>query len=103
MGLYATSPLRVIFSNIVMILFFAMIFTTLPYIASTYLNGINPDDPFWTKYWNTAYYTAITYFTVGYGEILPVGILRLVADITAFVGVFMMSYFTVAFVRKILR
>ena len=103
MGLYATSPVRVIFSNIIMILVFAMIFTTLPYIANTYLNGINPDDPFWTKYWNTAYYTGITYFTVGYGEILPVGVLRLVADITAFVGVFMMSYFTVAFVRKILR
>ena len=103
MGLYATSPVRVIFSNIVMILFFAMIFTTLPYTTSTYLNGINPDDPFWTKYWKTAYYTAITYFTVGYGEILPVGVLRLVADVTAFVGVFMMSYFTVAFVRKILR
>ncbi len=103
MGLYATSPVRVIFSNIVMILFFAMIFTTLPYLANTYLNGINPNDPFWIKYWNSAYYTGITYFTVGYGEIVPIGILRLVADLTAFVGVFMMSYFTVAFVRKILR
>lgn len=103
MGLYATSPMRVVFSNIVMILSFALIYTILPYFADTYLSGINANDPFWIKYWNTAYYTGITYFTVGYGEILPVGILRFTATINAFVGVFMMSYFTVAFVRKILR
>jgi uncharacterized protein YjbI with pentapeptide repeats len=103
MGLYATSPLRVVLSNIVMILFFAFLYTIIPYFTSASLTTINPDDPFWTKYWTAAYYTGITYFTVGYGEIVPLGILRLVADITAFIGVFMMSYFTVAFVRKILR
>jgi hypothetical protein len=103
MGLYATSPLRVVLSNVVMIFFFALIFTILPYIANTSLTTINPEDPFWSKLWVAAYYTGITYFTVGYGEIVPVGILRLVADLTAFIGVFMMSYFTVAFVRKILR
>ena len=103
MGLYATSPGRVIFSNIIVILFFAFLFTIIPYFTSATLTTINPTDPFWTKYWTAAYYTGITYFTVGYGEIVPLGILRLVADITAFIGVFMMSYFTVAFVRKILR
>jgi len=103
MGLYATSPGRVVLSNIVMIFTFAMIYTVLPYIADTSLVNINPESPFWTKFWASAYYTGITYFTVGYGEIVPIGILRLVADLTAFIGVFMMSYFTVAFVRKILR
>lgn len=103
MGLYATSPLRVVLSNVVMIFAFAFIFTIVPYFADTHLTTINPNDPFWTKFWTGAYYTGITYFTVGYGEIVPVGILRLVADLTAFIGVFMMSYFTVAFVRKILR
>lgn len=103
MGLYATSPLRVVLSNIVMIFFFATIYTVLPYIADTTLTGFDPGDSFWTMFWTAAYYTGITYFTVGYGEIVPVGILRLVADLTAFIGVFMMSYFTVAFVRKILR
>ena len=103
MGLYATSPLRVVLSNIVMILFFALLYTIIPYFTNASLTTINPDDPFWTKYWIAAYYTGITYFTVGYGEIVPLGVLRLVADLTAFIGVFMMSYFTVAFVRKILR
>jgi hypothetical protein len=103
MGLYATSPVRVVFSNIIVITFFSFIYTILPYFANTTLSGFNPQDTFWTKFWIAAYYTGITYFTVGYGEIVPIGILRLVADLTAFVGVFMMSYFTVAFVRKILR
>lgn len=103
MGLYATSPARVVVSNIVMIFFFASIFTILPYFADTSLVTVNPGDTFGPKFWVAAYYTGITYFTVGYGDIAPVGILRLVADLTAFVGVFMMSYFTVAFVRKILR
>jgi len=103
MGLYATSPLRVVLSNVVVIFFFALIYTVLPYVANTSLTTVNPEDPFWSKFLIAAYYTGITYFTVGYGEILPIGILRLVADITAFIGVFMMSYFTVAFVRKILR
>jgi len=103
MGLYATSPLRVVFSNIVMILTFGLIFTVLPYIAETSLTNVDPSLSFWSKYWISVYYTGITYFTVGYGDICPVGVLRLVADLTAFIGVFMMSYFTVAFVRKILR
>lgn len=103
MGLYATSPVRVVFSNVVMIFSFAFIYTILPYFVNTTLSGFSPQDTFWTKFWTAAYYTGITYFTVGYGEIVPIGILRLVADLTAFIGVFMMSYFTVAFVRKILR
>lgn len=103
MGLYATSPMRVVFSNLVIYFLFALTFTILPYFYNTTLTGFNPGDTFWTRFWVSAYYTGITYFTVGYGEIVPVGILRLVADLTAFIGVFMMSYFTVAFVRKILR
>ncbi|MGE0079564.1 MAG: potassium channel family protein [Bacteroidales bacterium] len=103
MGLYATSPLRVVFSNIVMIFTFALIYTVVPYFADTTITGFQPGDSFMTRYLTAAYYAAITYFTVGYGEIVPVGVLRLVAVSSAFIGVFMMSYFTVAFVRKILR
>jgi len=103
MGLYATSPMRVVFSNITIYFFFAFLYTVIPYFTSSSLSSVKPDQSFWMKFWDAAYYTGITYFTVGYGDILPVGPIRYLADITAFVGVFMMSYFTVAFVRKILR
>jgi len=49
------------------------------------------------------YFSAITYLTVGYGDFCPLGIDRWIAGIEGFVGVFLMAYFTVAFVRKILR
>ncbi|MBK7710318.1 MAG: hypothetical protein IPJ37_04745 [Bacteroidales bacterium] len=42
-------------------------------------------------------------FTIGYGDVYPVGLSRLVSGLEGFMGVFMMSYFTVAFVRKVLR
>ena len=103
MGLYATSPLRVVFSNIIIYFFFALLYTVIPYISNSSLSSTQPDQSFWFKFWDAAYYTGITYFTVGYGDILPIGPIRYLADITAFTGVFMMSYFTVAFVRKILR
>ena len=49
------------------------------------------------------YFSAITFFTVGYGDCSPLGFFKILAPIDGFIGVFLMSYFTVAFVRKILR
>jgi hypothetical protein len=102
-GLYATSPARVISSIIVVITFFSFVFTVVPYFTSAKLVSAYTELSFIDKFLASAYYTGITFFTVGYGDYCPTGILRLLADLTAFVGVFMMSYFTVAFVRKILR
>ena len=49
------------------------------------------------------YHSAITFFTIGYGDVYPIGVSRIVSGLEGFIGVFMMSYFTVAFVRKVLR
>jgi hypothetical protein len=49
------------------------------------------------------FFGAITFLTIGYGDFYPMGAVRFLSGIEGFVGVFMMSYFTVAFVRKILR
>jgi hypothetical protein len=49
------------------------------------------------------YYSAITFFTIGYGDYFAEGYLKPFAAFEGFTGVFLMSYFTVAFVRKILR
>ncbi len=103
MGLYATSPMRVVFSNIVVIVFFAILYTIVPFFTDASLANVNPESTFINKFLVSLYYTGITYFTIGYGEIVPLGILRIFAVFNGFIGVFMMSYFTVAFVRKILR
>ena len=52
---------------------------------------------------NSLYYSGITFFTIGYGDYFAWGILKPIAVFEGFSGVFLMSYFTVAFVRKILR
>jgi len=49
------------------------------------------------------YHSAITFLTIGYGDYSPWGAVRVISSIEGFVGLFLMSYFTVAFVRKILR
>jgi Ion channel/Pentapeptide repeats (9 copies) len=49
------------------------------------------------------YYSVITFTTVGYGDIYPVGLSRVVAMLEAFTGAFSLSLFVVVFVRKMTR
>jgi len=49
------------------------------------------------------YFSVITFTTVGYGDIIPIGVSRLVAAVEAFTGAFAVSLFVVVFVRKMTR
>lgn len=49
------------------------------------------------------YHSAITFFTIGYGDHFPVGLIRVISAVEGFAGMFLMAYFTVSLVRKILR
>ena len=105
-GRYATSPVRVLMNGILTIFMFGIIYYLINEfiygwgsIESTLPEGLNHCHDFL----NSIYYSAITFFTIGYGEYFPVGILKFAAAFEGFSGVFIMSYFTVAFVRKILR
>ncbi|MEZ4720710.1 MAG: potassium channel family protein [Flavobacteriales bacterium] len=103
-GLYATEPVRVIFSIGVVYTLFSLLYLIMPLVADTYIDtgggdllvNLNPVA-------KAFYYSAITFLTIGYGEYYPVGIMRLFASVEGYVGVFLMGYFSVAFVRKVLR
>lgn len=105
-GRYATAPTRVLQNAVLTLFLFGTIyfiitdfFPTLGSVATTLppeLNMVN-------NFWNCIYYSAITFFTVGYGDYFGLGIIKFLAAFEGFSGVFLMSYFTVAFVRKILR
>ncbi|NSW44209.1 MAG: two pore domain potassium channel family protein [Bacteroidales bacterium] len=103
MGLYATSPLRVFYSIIILWFFFGLLFSFLHYVGvgKTWSSVGNPDHI--SIFAQSFYHSAITFFTIGYGDVFPQGLSRILSSIEGFVGVFMMSYFTVAFVRKVLR
>ncbi|MEI8136547.1 MAG: potassium channel family protein [Bacteroidota bacterium] len=105
-GRYGTAPTRVLSNAIFTVFMFGIIYylttTYLPFfgtIESTLPQNLNH----FQELWNSVYYSAITFFTIGYGDYFPHGMLKLVAALEGFSGVFLMSYFTVAFVRKILR
>ena len=97
-GLFGTSPIRILSFLILNILLFGLLF---------YINGVGSGRFGNGLMWDlmaATYYSAITSFTVGYGDISPTGyFIAGFACLEAFFGVFLMSYFTVAFARKVLR
>lgn len=103
MGLYATSPMRVFTSLLLVYVFFSLLHLISPLFFNTSISCIDADSSISYRMVTTFYYSLITFTTVGYGDCSPVGFLRIVAAIEGFFGPFMMSYFTVAFARKILR
>lgn len=105
-GRYATAPTRVLANCFVAVGIYGFIF----FLMTNYFFGLGhvasaiPSQfSHVNEFWNCMYYSAITFFTIGYGDYFPEGILKLFAAFEGFSGVFLMSYFTVAFVRKILR
>ena len=102
-GLYATSPGRVLLSVVVFWVFFGCLYTILELtgLGKTTSSVGNPDQL--SVLMQSFYHSGITFFTIGYGDVYPQGVSRIFSGIEGFMGVFMMSYFTVAFVRKVLR
>ncbi len=102
-GQYATNPLRVLFSMLVSYVFFSFVYICLSFIHGTeVITGLDAAHQLGLVD-RSFYISIITFLTIGYGDYVPVGALRFVAGIEGFIGLFLMSYFTVAFVRKILR
>ena len=105
-GHYGTNPVRVVLNMTFVFSFFSVFY----FLVTEYLPGFGtvattlPSElSHLHSFWNCFYYSAITFFTVGYGDYFAEGYLKPFAALEGFSGVFLMSYFTVAFVRKILR
>lgn len=96
--------MRVLFSVTVVYTLFSLLYLVLPLMADTYIDTAGGEvlanmNPIAKSF----YYSAITFLTIGYGEFYPVGIMRVFASIEGYIGVFLMGYFSVAFLRKVLR
>jgi uncharacterized protein YjbI with pentapeptide repeats len=103
-GLYATSPLRVLASMLVAYILFSLIyFVVLLLNIGDIVSGIGGEHAIISTIGKSFYHSGITFFTIGYGDFYPLGLVRWLSQIEGFTGVFLMSYFTVAFVHKILR
>ncbi|MEE4197241.1 MAG: potassium channel family protein [Bacteroidales bacterium] len=102
-GLYATNPLRVLTSMLFSYVFFSIIYLVLPLFVNTRIVSSLGDPDKLGPVAVSFYHSAITFLTIGYGDYYPSGLFRWISGFEGFVGLFLMSYFTVAFVRKILR
>lgn len=103
MGKYATKPFRVLVSMFIIYLLFSFVYLLMIHTGHGDLKpGFDPPEQM-SELSLSFYHSAITFLTIGYGDYSPWGIIRIISSFEGFVGLFMMSYFTVAFVRKILR
>ncbi|MBI3992038.1 MAG: pentapeptide repeat-containing protein [Candidatus Lambdaproteobacteria bacterium] len=55
------------------------------------------------EYLTCVYFSVVTFTTLGYGDIAPLGVMRAVAGAEAFVGAFTMALFVVVFDKKMTR
>ncbi len=102
-GVFATAPMRVFFSMLVVLSFFSILYIILPsFVHAEIVSSVGDPDRL-NLIEKSFYHSAITFFTIGYGDYYPSGHVRWLSAAEGWVGVFLMSYFTVAFVRKILR
>lgn len=55
------------------------------------------------EYFLSFYFSLVTFTTLGYGDIIPVSMTRLVAGMEAFLGAFMIAFFVLVFSKKLIR
>ncbi len=88
--------------------FLILVITTVVIFAAIF-NGLYKIDSsqfsssFSPNYFQSLYFSAITFTTVGYGDLIPVGFNQLVAAVEALIGLFIMPLFVVGLSRKYLR
>jgi uncharacterized protein YjbI with pentapeptide repeats len=105
-GKYGTSPGRVLVSMFMVFLLFTMLYYICQDIPH-FENGMTPTaeltHDYSTTFTDAVYFSAYNLLIIGYEDYHPAGITGFLSVVESFLGLFLMSFFTVAFVRKILR
>lgn len=103
---YGERPLNVIAFSILLIFVCATLYFFLGVNTGEGMIGFDRAAT-WSEnmfsYFTSLYYSVVTFTTLGYGDITPVGTSRLVAALEAFIGSFTLALFVVVFVKKMTR
>lgn len=103
---YGERPLRIVLISALVILLFSFIF---------FMTGLSYNDDMimfsasasslenLQDFLNSLYFSVVTFTTLGYGDILPLGISKFFAGIEALLGGFILALFVVVFVKKMTR
>ncbi len=96
---YFTSWQRSLFSMVIIILFFAILYGFFPEyikVGNSTIDSIQIANKFIVY----LYFSIITFTTIGYGDMSPIGFLRLVAGFEGILGVIFLSFFVICLSRK---
>ncbi|NOH69913.1 potassium transporter Kef [Vibrio pectenicida] len=101
---YGEDPMRVVGFSMFLIVICALAYF---FLDTTSAHPIYEELSGWQFYlfefFNSLYFSVVTFTTLGYGDISPVGFARFVAALEAFLGSFTMALFVVVFVKKMTR
>ncbi|WP_299268080.1 ion channel [uncultured Psychrosphaera sp.] len=103
---YGESPMNVIVFSLGMILFCAILYFIFGIKEADSIIQMSLANSFVDNLYNffsTIYFSVVTFTTLGYGDITPVGFSRLIATIEAFIGSFALALYVVVFVQKTTR
>lgn len=102
-GLYGTSPLRVFITMLLSYIGFSFAYLLI-IIAKWGDIIVSVGDQYKISMLSRSFYhSSITMLTIGYGDHFPIGLARMLSGVQGFVGMLLLSYFTVSLVHKILR
>ncbi len=103
---YGEKPIRVILFSIATIITFAILYFLLGLSFSGDSLAFNPELSAWQNtqiFFSSLYFSVVTFTTLGYGDLAPIGIARALAALEAFIGSFTLALFVVVFVKKMTR
>lgn len=103
---YGERPLRIVSISMIIILFFSFLFFLLGINFSGNIVSFSINNSFFENiniFLNSLYFSVVTFTTLGYGDITPIGISKLFAAIEALLGGFILALFVVVFVKKMTR
>jgi len=103
---YGEKPINVIFFSLAVIFtsavlfFFAGIQNADELAVFSFDKGLMDNS---LHFFNALYFSVVTFTTLGYGDISPLGFSRVIAATEAFIGSFTLALFVVVFVKKMTR
>ena len=103
---YGEKPLRVVVFSLCFIMVCACAFFLLGVQGSQGVIGFSFQQGFMDNvfdFFRSLYFSVVTFTTLGYGDLIPIGASKVLAAIEAFTGSFTLALFVVVFVKKMTR
>lgn len=103
---YGESPFNVIAFSLILIFVCAVLYFLFGVQSEQGVIQLSTNLSIWENlnhFFSTIYFSVVTFTTLGYGDIHPIGLSRFIATIEAFIGSFALALYVVVFVQKTTR